>query len=97
MDGIKLGTYNECPGAYSAYKYLHDNDLDEVFEIADAERQYWQNNDDTLVLRMRQSGDGRNATFNDGLALGRMNAYLRADEFDTIVEDYRTYFRLWWD
>lgn len=94
MTTIKLGNFNELE-ADAVKKFIKSHNLDEVFEVADAKRMYWQNNDSTLVLRVRQ--DGRGLTFHDGIALGELTRANNADEFDSTVEDYRTYYRIWWD
>lgn len=91
---IKLGDFNELDST-EVKQFLKDSHLDEVFEVADAKRTYWQNNRDTLVLKLNRNS--RSITFHDGINLGELSRKFRADEFDSVVEDYETYYRIWWD
>lgn len=91
---IKLEEFNECPGAETVQAYLDETHLSEWLEVADAKQQYYQNTPDTLVLKVIS---GRSLTFYDGLALGKLQGSMGADEFNHITEDYESFYRVWWD
>jgi hypothetical protein len=91
---IKLGNFNSLERE-EVIKFLKESHLDEVFEVADAKRTYWQNAIDTLVLKVNRNS--RSLTFHDGVNLGELTRKFNAEEFDNISEDYESYYRIWWD
>lgn len=91
---IKVKDYNEAPTAEELELRLAQTGLDLKFEVADAERQYWQNNDSTLVLRAKA---GASLSFSEGVAIANLVLDFHVDELHQHVEDYRTYYRIWWD
>lgn len=94
LQGIKIKPFNEAPTLKELGDYLDLTNLPEICEVADAKRQYWQNDQSTLVLRLVRN---RGLTLNDIFALGELGRKFRADEFDSLVENYETYYRIWWD
>lgn len=94
---ILVQDYNEAPTAKELEAYLEKHNLNEILEVANAKRQYWQNDQATLVLRYLGRENGRGWTFHDGIALGLLAHEFSADEFDDTTEDYETFFRIWWD
>lgn len=90
---IKVRGYNDAPSAKAIAEYLDSNNLDHCFVVADAKKQYWQNDEATLVLRQARIIPGFNVAFK----LGNMPWHFRADEFDTMKEDGNTFYRIWWD
>ncbi len=91
---IKVKAYNEAPTAEELEKRLAQTGLNLKFEVADAERQYWQNDEATLVLRAKA---GASLNFGEGVAIANLVLDFHVDEFHQHVEDYRTYYRIWWD
>lgn len=75
-------------------KYIKENRFDLFAEVADAQTIDWQNDTSTLVLRLLP---GYPVTFDDGTKVASLAWEFRADHFDSMVEDYVTYYRFWWD
>lgn len=90
----KLSSFNSLD---KAEVELYLDQLETYFEMADAKRNYWQNKDDTLVLKLKDPNERPNTTMEIGVILGQLPGKLGADEFDRMVEDYEIYYRIWWD
>jgi hypothetical protein len=60
-------------------------------KIVDLEKEYWQNEEDTLVFAMDKT------TFTDGLLVGLVVKKINADEFNFMEIDDKIVIRLWWD
>lgn len=91
---IKVNRPDLSIEAKELQNWLHTH-LGGYFIVADAKAPDWQNDDSTLVLR--HNPDGISLDFSTGLGLGQMATEFGAGRFDHTVEDYVTYYRLWWD
>lgn len=91
---MKLEEFNNCPGKEAVQKQLKELGIADYIEIADAPMQYWQNESDTLVLKMKT---GMSWPFEVGLAFTKLMTTTNPDEFDSEVKNYTTYIRMWWD
>ena len=90
----KLETFNNLD------KEVVEKNLEKLelyFEVADAKATYWQNKDDTLVFKLKDPSERPTLTGDAGVELGLLPWRTEADEFNKMVEDYETYYRLWWD
>jgi hypothetical protein len=91
---IKLDTYNECPGAVEAARIINDWHVGDWATVTDCDHQYWQNNDDTLVLKIE---DKNNSGLMAGLNFAKAIRALGPDEYDTMQVSAGTFIRMWWD
>lgn len=93
MSKIKLGNKHFFrPGDVTRYFNLY---LGATFEIEDAKRKGWQNDNRTLVIRASLPIDDMH--FEDGLALGKLCEKYLADEFSRMNENGFEYFKLTWN
>lgn len=91
---IKVEEFNSAPGKESLEQYLKTTKLNAVLEVADAHRTYFQNENDTLVLRVKENAE---LTFKNGMDLQGLARKYDVDELHDIKEQGRTYYRFWWD
>ena len=92
---LKLAEFNDAPGAEAAAKILNEWHVGDWAEVSEGSRDYWQNDEATIVLRVRGTDSFPN--FIDGLNFGKALNELRPDEFDTMRDYDVTLIRLWWD
>jgi len=72
-----------------------NHQLKGYFIVANAKEADWQNDANTLVLAA--DPNGMKLDFTAGLMLADLVSIARPHAFDHMVEDYITYYRLWWD
>lgn len=95
---IKLAGGNAAPTAEEAKATLEELGLADMFEPADSDKQYWQNDAATLVLKYKGVANGAaQLGFDTGMKLIDFAMRHRPDEFDREYQNYELYIRLWWD
>lgn len=68
--------------------------MGEIEFVDVAEKSYWQNEDDTVVVKIKNNGSGIAVASRIVKLLRSINP----DEVDTIIlDDARVIMRLWWD
>lgn len=94
---IKLQGFNNAPTAAEALNWLQENNLLQEFTIADAAREYWQNDEATLVLKHTPAIKPSGVDLGTMTKLTKFVIHFDADEFDTMSQNYERYIRIWWD
>lgn len=94
---IQLQAFNEAPTAAEAQNWLQENGLLEEFTVADAAREFWQNDAATLVLKHTPAIKPSGVSMGTMVKLTKFTIRFSPDEFDTMSQNYETYIRLWWD
>ena len=68
--------------------------MGEIEFVDVADKSYWQNEDDTVVVKIKNNGSGM-AT---ACKIVKLLRSISPDEVDTIIlDDARVIMRLWWD
>ena len=81
---IKLEEFNNCfPSEIKEILNKYN------YEVLDIERDYWQNNGDTLVIRINKT-DVKSL-------LGIVTEINSSDELRYIIKDKEVILRFWWD
>ena len=81
---IKLEEFNNCfPSGIKEILNKYN------YEVLDIERDYWQNNGDTLVIRINKT-DVKSL-------LGIVTEINSSDELRYIIKDKEVILRFWWD
>lgn len=100
MKDILLEEFNSCPGKEAVEQYLAEHGIiglgSGIADVENAKMTHYQNDDDTLVLRLKTTKKF-DLTFQNGLDLGTFQYWSGADEFHILHEEGYTYLRFWWD
>lgn len=96
MSQLKLAEqpFNNCPGRDVLQKDLTAAGIFNEYHIADAPEQFWDNKEDTIVLKKNY---GSMPTLGQGIKLGQISLDCGADEIHTKTIDGDIYVRIWWD
>lgn len=96
---VKLEEFNNCLGKDKIKKLLDDN-LGNKFEVVDTDKEYWINNEDTLVIRINGAEVwrfGEDCISKMITGIGELVWLLNCDEFHTEKAGRSTIIRFWWD
>lgn len=84
--------FNDMPAKENIIDAL--SQMGEIEFVDVAEKSYWQNEDDTVVVKIKNNGSGIAVASRIVKLLRSINP----DEVDTIIlDDARVIMRLWWD
>jgi len=92
---MKIGReFNSCPGREEIIRAIKRKGLAGRIEYVDLpEKNYWQNNECTLVFKVKIP-----QRFETGIQIGQLAAELGADELNYGKENQTEYIiRFWWD